>query len=411
MPQFSIPEENFSSLEKKLTRIRNKCAKYGCEFSYHKLGEHIVEKKVSWNALDAQGNLVTHTAIVPINYIDIDVEGHAQVNGWQFVASLEHTDEGNIINNIGKLEVPSRYYHCEPYCEHCKTNRQRKDSFIVYAPETGEFKQVGRNCLKDFTGGMDAEAVAQFESAIKEAQEASKYTYCGQRSTYLKTREYAIYVAETIRLYGYAKTDATDSTASRASDFLWLDHGLIGWPFREAVQEAKDKAVQLGWGADNFEASTKLADAVLAWIAANPKDDNYFHNLKVACANEYLVRHSLGLVASAFPAYDRQLQWDAERREREAQQKAAAAASTWAGNVGDRVTFQLANFRTITSWETQWGTTYVYAMTDDKGITYTWKTSCFLSDRSIGKTVKGTVKELKEFRGVKQTELTRCKIA
>lgn len=33
---------------------------------------------------------------------------------------------------------------------------------------TGEFKQVGRSCLKDFTGGLDASAVAQYISFFDE---------------------------------------------------------------------------------------------------------------------------------------------------------------------------------------------------------------------------------------------------
>ena len=32
--RYSIPEINMESLEKKLTRIGNKCRKYGCEFKF-----------------------------------------------------------------------------------------------------------------------------------------------------------------------------------------------------------------------------------------------------------------------------------------------------------------------------------------------------------------------------------------
>lgn len=37
---YSIPECNIESLEKKLTRIRNKCDKYGLAFKYERTGEH-----------------------------------------------------------------------------------------------------------------------------------------------------------------------------------------------------------------------------------------------------------------------------------------------------------------------------------------------------------------------------------
>ena len=81
------------------------------------------------------------------------------------------------------------------------------------------------------------------------------------------------------------------------------------------------------------------------------------------------------------------------------------------GNVGDKVSFEIADFRVISSWETQWGYIGVFKLVDPDGREATWKTSNWLSDECIGKVIKGTIKELKEFRGVKQTELTRCKVA
>ena len=412
--QFAIPEENMPSLEKKLTRIRNKCAKYDCAFDYRKVGEHMGERKVSWQEVDDRGVIVTRSTIIPVKYIDIEVEGKAEVNGWKFVASLEHTSEGNIIYSIGDLEIPHRYYDCEPYCEHCKVHRARKDSFIIYKDETQEFKQVGKNCLRDFTFGMSAEAVAQYEQAFKEAEEASESFSWGRFVPYIKTIDYASYVAETIRIFGYVKRDnyaGTPGTADIAYDFYQYDHDLIRIPeVREHIGTKYDEAKARGWDTSLTD-SRALAETVMAWILNNDRDDNYFHNLKVACAGEYIVCRDEGLVASAFPAYNRQLEWDAEKRDRELKAKDEAARSTWAGNVGDRVTFKLADYSVITSWETMYGTTYVYKMKDDNGLTYTWKTSNHVGEWCIGKTYKATIKELKEFRGVKQTEITRAKIA
>ena len=36
---YSILEANMERLEKKLTRIQNKCKKFGCSFTYEKVGE------------------------------------------------------------------------------------------------------------------------------------------------------------------------------------------------------------------------------------------------------------------------------------------------------------------------------------------------------------------------------------
>jgi len=58
-----------------------------------------------------------------------------------------------------------------------------------------------------------------------------------------------------------------------------------------------------------------------------------------------------------------------------------------------------------------WFTTFLYEFTTEDGNILIWKTSKWLDDEKEFKTVSGTVKAHNEFRGVKQTELTRCKVA
>ena len=43
MAQYRIYEENIDRLEKKINRISNKCAKYGCAFHYERIGEEFEE--------------------------------------------------------------------------------------------------------------------------------------------------------------------------------------------------------------------------------------------------------------------------------------------------------------------------------------------------------------------------------
>ena len=44
MPTYMIPEENIELLEKKLAVIQRKCAKYGCDFMYRRIGEHMQKR-------------------------------------------------------------------------------------------------------------------------------------------------------------------------------------------------------------------------------------------------------------------------------------------------------------------------------------------------------------------------------
>lgn len=405
---YSIPEANMESLEKKLTRIKNKCAKYGCGFHYERIGEHFEEVSFSEYYEDEFFNNSIRTWKELVKYIDIDVEGNAAINGWQYAASLEYTTAGNIISGVAGIEIPERYYTCDPWCEHCKTMRDRKYSYIVFNEESGEFKQVGKSCLRDFTGGLSAEQAALVESFFKECEQSEEIHLGSIGKTYFKVQDFMNYLAETIRIYGYCKRDGQNiSTADRAEELYRSGNRMrISERAEERVRDAKSK----GFDVDNAE-SVELAEKVRQWIVSCERNDNYYHNLKVACSLECGDYTVIGLLASAFPAYNRELEYEAERRAKEAKEAAARAASSWMGKVGDKVSFKVTDYYVISSWDTQWGTTAVFKLVSEDGREATWKTSNWItSDDVIGKTIKGTIKELKEFRGVKQTELTRCRI-
>lgn len=404
--RYSIPEMNMEALEKKLIRIKNKCAKYGCDFKYERVGEHFEEK--AYCERDPDGCVVGSWKET-IRYIDIDVEGTAAINGWRFAASLDFTDKGNIISKaIDDVEIPARYYDCAPWCEHCKTARDRKHSYIVFNEENGEFKQVGRSCLRDFTGGLSAEYVANFESFLKEVEEASEFRGLGGwGSSWFDVEKFMEYLAETIRIYGYVRRDSGEiSTADRAEELYRNENGMRVSRSESTKARLLDAEVK-GFKAENGK---ELAGKVREWILGNDREDNYFHNLKVACGLEYGGCKVLGLLASAFPAYDRELEFQAEKREREAKEAEAREKSSWMGKVGDKVSFKIADFRVLTSWETQWGMTMVYKFVSEDGLEATWKTGNWVSERCIGGSLTGKIKELKEYRGIKQTELTRCKV-
>lgn len=67
------------------------------------------------------------------------------------------------------------------------------------------------------------------------------------------------------------------------------------------------------------------------------------------------------------------------------------------------------NFHTFDGY---YGLTYLHTFVKD-GYTFTWFTSKDLEELEKGDivTLKGTIKEHKEYKGYKQTVVTRCKIA
>ena len=397
MATYSIFEGNMERLQKKLTTIRNKCAKYGCSFSFKEIGEEVREVETDDNKKKIA------------RFVIIDAEGTAQLNGWEFIASVEHTEKGNIFHSASQVEIPSRYYDCAPYCEHCQTSRYRKHAYIVRNTESGEFKQVGRGCLRDFTCGLSAEAVAQYLSWFEELATFESVEGCGFVPNYLPTEEILRYCAETVRKFGYIKRGSDqEPTASKVMGFYDAKHGHIN--YAPTLRAIEDEMWKVNFDPDSSEA-VEEAKAVREWIAQQDDSNTYFHNLKVACALDHTSYKNLGLICSVFPAHFKALETEAARKEREQKAREAAEISKHVGNIGERISFSAKDVRCLTSWEGQFGTTYVYKLIDVDGNEFTWKTSKYIEPGPNTIKVTGTVKEHSSFRGVNQTELTRCKIA
>lgn len=436
MERFAIWEGHMDALKKKVKRIENKCEKYGCDFHFEEVGEEFREVEISatYNddgilvsratgeamEKDEKGRIAT-VEVVTCRFILVDVEGIAIINDWELVAFTEHTDKGNIYSKVNaEVEIPSRYRASDCFCEHCNTRRARKNTCIVRNINTNEFKQVGNTCLKDFTRGMDASIVtmfASFKEAFEEAQEAP-IGGCGWRDRYLDKMEMLRYTAETIRHFGYAKSESAHSTKSRMLDYYNVEHGGFN---RVGEEDIKKKLLaemkEVGFNSKSEEAK-KMAEDALAWIAEQEAKNDYMHNLKVVASLEYIGWSNLGILVSLFPTHDREMAREAERRLREEQrlkELEQGKLSDYVGEVGKRITRNIVSGKVVTSWTNCYDgwhetTTFMYKFVDDEGNILIWKTSSDVDEHKV-KQITGTVKEHNEFREVKQTILTRCKVA
>jgi len=405
MEQFSIYEGHMADLMKKITKIQNKCKKYGCEFHFAEVGEEFKEVK------DLEGNI--HTC----RFVLVEADGTAKVNDWLFVASVEHTEKGNIFAKaMTEVEIPERYRTSNPICEHCNSTRTRTATFIIMNTITGEFKQVGKSCLMDFTNGLSANAAAWFASlkqVFEEAEEAS-VSSCGYSERYYDTAEVLSYAAEVIRKFGYVKTDHSgQSTKERTTDFLMVNKGLTKWMPEDEINRIKRDMEKVNFNPDSAEAK-EMVNAACDWISEQEATNDYMHNLKTVCALKYNPWNRIGILVSLFPTFNRDLEIQARKAEAEAKAKAEAQSSNHIGNIGDRIQISVQSVKCLTSWENTFGyyptTTYLYKIVDQEGNVFTWKTSTFLDEDNLPQMITGTVKEHSEFRGVKQTALTRCKI-
>lgn len=394
MATYNIPVENIEALRKAITRIQRKAEKYNCTVSYEETGEFFQKGKTE------DGEEITR------KYIIVEVEGEAKVNGWIFAGTIEHTPQGNILRSIDNdHKIPERYRDARPYCEHCNTKRARKDTYVVFNEKTQEYKQVGKSCLMDYTNGLSAETAAFMLQWVKQVENHCSYDGTSLKH-YYNTIEISKYFVETMRKLGWASSSAGgDSTKEVAMDFYGVDHKRITYP--DIVKAIEVKRAKINFDPDHIddEYITKALNWAKSWDGHEYND--YRDNLKVIASMDYCEYKHLGYLASLFMAYDKEMEREVKRMERNKER----AKSEHIGEIKERITCKVKSFKTLTAWETQWDTTFLYEFVTDDGNVLIWKTSKWLDDEKDITTITGTVKAHNEFRGIKQTELTRCKIA
>lgn len=398
---FQIPAYLVERLEKDFEKLAKRAKKLGVEPPRFDIIDTVEEKD------EKTGEVAV--------YKMVKVVGEApKLPGWEFVAVLQHTAAGNIIRGVPTADVGpdelAAFRQRGPVCDHCKIRRQRNETFVVRDEKSGELKQCGRSCLKDFTGHKSPERVAAWVEVLAEfvdtrMRDAESEGYGADR-LYEATDNFLANTIAIIRNEGWrSKKQAMESgsggaTANRALDNL---HYARTPAQRHRMVEVTD-------------ADRKEAKEILAWAAKrleNPESD-YEHNLAVAAKLGHV--ESSGILASLVPFYLREV----AKAERLKVAKKLAVDSVHVGEVGKRQEFTLTLQRSF-NFETQYGTMFIHNFTDPDGNIVIWKTNSpnipspdpestppFRDGMTYN--VKASVKEHGEYKGAKQTVLTRMKI-
>lgn len=407
--QYSIHEDNMEKLTLKLSRIEKKCNKYNCTFNYAIVGEEYKNIQHEKEVIGAYGiKSAIKTFITVERFVIVEVEGIAKVNDWKFTATLEHTENGNIIRQYDtESEIPEYYRTCKPICEHCNINRIRRDTYIIQNVVSKEYKQVGKSCLKDFTGGLSAEVVAQYLSYFETLQTMDCHeSQGGFTRRYINVFDYITAVIEVVNKCGFiskakSEEEQKEPTSSKT-------YGLMH-PFSKYDYEEIDKLDFVADRKENKESATKM----LEWIEKQDPTSQYISNLQIVCKKEYAEFRDLGIIASLPSAYFKSLETEKERIKRESR-KTGSKQSQYVGSISDKIELTNVTITRIAQYETQYGFTTIFKIIDSEENIYIWKSSSsYKNDVPIEEfiNIKGTIKAHNEYKGELQTELTRCKVS
>ena len=368
--KYIVLKKNVEKLQKKVNRIRNKGA--NVVFEVADKPTFIKSKKFEELYYEAY---------------EVEAEGCYRIDGWQFVGTIEHLDSGNVIRLASSEfegKVPERYRSCEPYCEHCNTHRNRKDTYLVHNESTGEFKMVGKQCLMSYTNGLDAAVCAELMSVVNGIdEEPNEDEIDDVEAMYLGGGSYA---GNSI-VKNVAYEVVTESGYVPSSTYIEISNKVFGPYMPINHEEIKD----IDEWAKGVDANSEyMRNAKTMWFSKNPYE----------CRD-------IALIASFINVYLKQKAIETAKAKR----AKALANSGHVGEVGKRIEFEVESCRVLYTRSNAHCSYYasdswVYEIVDSNGNVLVWSTSC---DVEKGMRFSATVKSHGEYRGVKQTTITRGK--
>jgi len=433
---YRIPDERYEEFRGKIERLQRRANKLGVgDATWTVTGlEHV-------RVVEGRGMSGLYREEVPDDYElrteheervlfirtyhRVEVAGDApKLNGWALIAVLERIDDpeaaGTVIRVVPGMDEGGleRYRDVKPWCEHCNLQRVRNDTFVV-RHDDGRTAQVGRQCLRDFTGHESPEDIARYASILISIGDLG--VECedpdalggGMRPApdAFWTRTFLALVVASIREYGWmSRTKAREldygtSTADRA----------LGWLTSRA--DYRDARI------DPTAADVELADSIHEWAIEHFEEmgvsgrtllSNYAHNLSIIAPLRTLSHRQAGIMASLVNYHRTETGREIERRARQAQR----AASRHVGIVGKReeLVVVVLGAKAVTSEEHGgWGRDDCYTvvrMLANGRDEVVWFASGNVEDAwSEGECfrVVGTVKAHDVREGVRQTKVNRVR--
>lgn len=380
---FNIPSANMEKLAKKIKALNKKALKAGTG----EIKITTISKTVDKNK----------DGTVDVRF-QIALEGETpRINGWAFIARLDHNTDpsggSNLVYVMPSADLPVQFRTAAANCEHCGWDRKRRDTYILQNEDTGEYKQVGRTCIRDFIGIDPARIAEQAERYVKalglldEAREPKWGGINDHRDICLPT--YLSYVSMVIREHGWISGREAYEDQSKVSSASEACAEMFVVGHQPSIPSNEDK-----------ELAVAAMDHVLT---LEPKND-FLHNIITITKQSYLDWKATGLAAAIMFVYNR-------HREEEAKREAAAdlSKSEHVGALKERLEMEVKVIGK--RWiEGYYGSSALIRMLDvNDNLFVTFASGSFGDDVNIGDalTIRGTVKKHDDFKGTKQTILNR----
>ena len=369
---------SFAATSKKIKRLNKRLEKKGMPLITYTADE----KYMAMKDIFPKHNLPKFYGEVVVNVIDFsftsDFEKFQLETGYEFIAVVDHNE--NLIHSFVE-GVNVERFRTRAVCDHCKTKRNRSKTVILRKGE--ELFQIGTKCLSDFFQkdvNDFVKAMELFSSNHAMSNDPSDYFYGGSSHAHCMVELETIlkFAVASVHKYGYVPTSEPNSTRQVVTESIFGGNLRVSY-----TKEDEEEAVK-----------------ILEWMKNIPMNVSCFlSNLRQIADNGFSFPKNFGYVCYAVVEYQKELAKKVETKN----------CSEYFGNIGDKVTLEvvLANKHETQSY---YGYMCYHIFKDNEGHTFVWMTSSRPAMK-VGDTykIKATIKEHSEYKGEKQTFITRVK--
>ena len=418
----TIKKDRLPILRDKLAKLNRKCVKLGCpemiltvdpnESIWHQVEDFFGQ----FTTIVAHENLDKYRhAKITSTWVEIDVTLDYEIpiiDGWELISTfdivpkLTKDEKGETIygdpivftSTVPDKTLPARFLDKnEIHCDHCGHKRYRTHSMLMHEIETDLYKEVGSTCIKDFFGHDPKNllwmAQISLTTLIDEIEDdfgsGGHGMFCHDLDQLLS------YTALAIRLNGWISKGAAYEDPSLIPTAEMMNFYL--YPPKSVSTSDRQEPI-----AEDIELA-KLTRIHFETLDAG--DNDYLTNCKKVVELGYVPVKQEGVACSMVATYRNHI--------REKMEKKDTPESSFVGEIGEKIEVENVKVVWLTECQSDWGVSVLYIFVDEKTgnkfkTFYSGKTWSAMQGDIVN--LKGTVKKHDEYKGSKDTMLSRCNV-
>lgn len=408
MDTYRIPEANLSTLQQRMAKLVSRCKRAKITAPVLTIGtfEEIQYK-----------NPEGFDRIRRIYNVTLESAGRPKIEGFEFAAVISPVmDEdgktlGNVLRKVPGFagEIPTSFRNATNYCDHCKTDRRRLETFVIQNTTKGTFRQIGRNCLANYLGLTNPETLVAIAEILIDADDLAGMaeedgfgggSYVAER---IPLDDVLTVAASAIRLYGWLSNKSAQefgktSTSMRVQDWIFGGPKVREQYDPKLVATDEDKA---------------LAENTVLWLQSLTEEqtaNDYMFNLSLLARSVSVTSKNFGIAVSAINAY-------AKEKEFQIRHNAKIVADTkseFLGTIGERIQLENATVEYTTTFEGDYGPSYFFKLRCGDNILVYFSSNKMFEQGEVIPSMTARVKAHQNRvdnynpQGVKQTQITRA---